>query len=77
MMAKGTDVVPACTELTSGGEMSSKGRSILAQMRSMEPVRKASTARSEIVATEGDSNAEGLNHLEASFILSGPWAGVS
>lgn len=49
VMAKGTEVIPACSELTSTREMSSE---LLAQMRSTEPVRKASTTRREILARE-------------------------
>ena len=51
-MVKGTDVVPACTQLPTAGEMSSQGRRVLAQTRNMESVRKLSAARREILARD-------------------------
>lgn len=51
-VVKGTDVVPACTQLPTAGEMSSRGRRFLAQTRNMEAVRKLSTARRETLARE-------------------------
>ena len=55
-MVKGTDVVPACTQLPTAGEMSSQGRRVLAQTRNMEPVRMLSTARREILARDSIQN---------------------
>ena len=49
---EGAGMVPSCEELTSSGETSSQGRRVLAQIRSMEPARKASTPRREILARE-------------------------
>lgn len=51
-------MAPTRTELTSGGEMSSRDRSVLAQMRSVEAVRNTSAAESKILAAEPQTQTE-------------------